>query len=200
MNWPKDVAPLWANSKKCFKSVTAVALVLDKSILSAVNDENMIISDLALVKATFNLFSPPCLLRSPNCIVIWPLWLGPNVILKKITSLSSPCTVSIFFTKILSVVDSSLKAHSIAGFLLLSLSSKSSIKDCCSLLKVIMPIDWRLIDSSECVSLFMHSATTALASISLWRPAPLAYIPFTLTNFTPVSFTVGAGNVIRLES
>ncbi len=82
-----------------FRSRTPRARVRVRSIWSARRPLKTTTSCLARVMATFNRRSPPSRFSGPKFIETRPVSSRPKQIEKKITSRSSPCTFSKFFTK-----------------------------------------------------------------------------------------------------
>ena len=108
-------------------------------------DETTTISWRALVTATLSLFSPPRALRVPNRLANLPSASLAYPIENTITSRSSPCTFSMFFTNSPSsrpadswaAACSSAKAASSSSLR----SSRSITSSCCASLKVMTPTD-----------------------------------------------------------
>ena len=183
--------PFCANSKKFFKDSTPFDLVRLRSIISAVIVENTTISLRALETATLRRFQPPSLLSGPKFRDNLPSSSGPKAIEKRITSLSSPCTFSRFFTKRFSP---SPFAHlSKSTFFENSSCKRSSISVCWLILKVTTPIDWFF----NWVSLYRRfiSLTIAAPSPSFTRPFLRLKNPSTLTRLTRFSLSLTEGKV-----
>ena len=183
--------PFSANSRKSFSDSTPFAFVRFKSIISEVMMVNTIISDLARETATFRRFHPPSLFNGPKLSESFPSSSGPNATEKRITSLSSPCTFSRFFTNKASapVVAHLSNSISFAN----SSWSISSISVCWLILNVTTPIDWFFNVSS--LYLRLISFMMAFASPSLIRPFLRSKKPSAFTMLTLFSLSFTDGNV-----